>query len=504
MDGRVVLRFAPSGPAQAPRPTLAAPLDSVVVRVFRSGNPPRQEVSKGAAVGVEPVELSLGCIAEPGKRVSVELFAEGVMTHHGYDTGVDVTPGAQTTVAIDAYPFLVDSVDVAPTIVSDGEAFQLEWTRAPAATNYVVQASPTADFASIAWEQSATDTVLDANHDPGSHYFRVIPKTPYAQGAPTRARFGYVTGGAGALNVTGFNTPAVIPLETVSILGENLDYPGTTVSIGGRPCLVLSVSWGKLDVRVPRNALTNLVTVTSGLGTDFSPVPLVVQRVAYVTSTGQFATGYSNVLTQHNDDFGGSGVVVLPVSDLDTRDMTVFDIILVARDTGNSKGSWGGNSARATKIVESGAGVVAIGSGGATFLSLAVPALSSLVTVSSSLTSYYATQSNATVFRSPHAITNGTGLSQWVDITVNNVSTVALDIDAMAGATLYAATTGVLTNQRWALADFTLNDALGSRRFVFLGCNGDPASFTTSGGDLLGNIMSLLYKERPVTPVSLR
>ena len=209
-DGRIVLRIV-SGPtvattrSDAPASTLAAAtFDSVVVRVFRGGGSIVQETAKGVAM-TDSIEVSLACIAESHKRVSVDLFDNRVMTYHGANTNVNVLANRRTDVAVDAYEFLVDTLEVSPMMVPDGSSCSLRWNAAAAATWYQVQSSPTSDFASIEWEQTVTDTVLDRQSPPGSHYFRVIPRTSFARGTAAGPEFTYVFGSSGSVTISGFN-----------------------------------------------------------------------------------------------------------------------------------------------------------------------------------------------------------------------------------------------------------------------------------------------------------
>src|SRR5262249_36162996 len=147
-----------------------------------------------------------------------------------------------------------------PQVIPTGAAFTLHWPPAPAANSYRVEESATVDFAAIASSQTATDTTLDVHLGQGSHYFRVRPVTPYAKGPASPERFGYVTGGSNQVKVTAASN-AVIPLETVTVTGENLDFPDTRALMGPDTLTIESVAWGKLVARVPRRALTNKVTV---------------------------------------------------------------------------------------------------------------------------------------------------------------------------------------------------------------------------------------------------
>jgi hypothetical protein len=508
-DGRVVLRFQPApapsaAGAMGPASIAAAP-DSVAVRVFRGGGAITLEGVKGAAVtGPEPIELSIPCIAETGKRVSVEVFEAGVMSHHGANTDVDVATGRTTSINIDAYPFTIDSLSVFPEVVPTGSSFALRWDSAAAAAWYRVQSSTTPDFAVIEWEQTVADTVLDTQRAPGTHYFRVVPITQFASGTPAGPEFGYVAGGSGALAVTGFNPGAAIPGETFTILGENLDYPGTRAWIGAHPLAIEAASWGALTVRLPRVATTNTVSVVSGagwLGFDTSDNPFVAQRVAYVTDGGEFELQYIEMLMKYTDDFGYSGVVAVPVADLDWRDMDVFDTILVADDTGDFPANWGGGQpARAAVIAFTPANVMAIGKGGAVFLQLVGVTSAGHTTGADTDGDYYVPDGSARIFSTPHPVGGGS-----VNFCDKPALTTDFSISAKpVGANLYASTdcTRLITctgpNNRWTLADFRFNNPGGTPVvYFFWGYTDDPKQLASPGLDCLGNVMNMLYLDRP-------
>jgi hypothetical protein len=517
-NGVVVLRFEPPAPAMSAASASGGPaavFDSVIVRVFRPGTPIVMEKWQGAEVGVDPVEMTLSCVAESNKRISVELFYSGLLTHHGANVDVDVVPGVNTPVTVNASKFYVDALSVTPSVVSDPSPFDLSWTAAPAAAWYHLQASTQPNFAVIEWEQNVTDTIATAQLPPGMHYLRVIPKTEFASGLRTGPEGGYVTGGSGTPSITGFSAPEVIPGETVTILGENLDVPGTRAWIGGstaQEMTILTSSWGALLVRVPRTASTDVVAVSSPLppGGAIAPELLIVQRVAYVTASNEYADEYREVLFEHRDDFGYSGVAVVPVVDLDTHDMSVFDVVIVAHDTGTDESDWGGGvPSRATAIAATGANVLAVGEGGLAFLRV-VAAVGNAAQYQTSQTSYYTDAPNSTIYTTPHTVTGGGG-SQWFDMSQTPVQTHAIEVRSPvpAGVTLDACT-GIQCplllcspNERWSLVEFQVPDVFSDKKlYVFFGYGGDPKLFTKQGSDLLGNAMYLLYKERPVMPAT--
>ena len=482
-------------------------IDSVVVNVFHPGTPIQPETSRSARVTDGTVELSIACIAENGKRVSVDLYDDGVFTHHGYATEVNVIKGEQTGVAIDAYSFDVTTLSVLPTIVVAPATFNLSWHGSPAAERYRIQCSPTPDFAVIEWEQTVTDTIASAQLPTGSHYFRVMPQTDFASGQPCDWQFGYTRNGLNDVKITSFGNPAGIPGDVMIINGENLDYPGYQAWIGAIQMTIVSASWNRMECIIPLNAITETVTVTNGLGSDSKP--FVVQRVAYVTSAGTDAVGYLKALNEHENDFGYSGVAVIGLTDLDTRNMDVFDIIIVAHDTGTSPGNWGGGvDARIDAIADTGANVVAMGRGGAIFLDLIGATTAQYVMAPDTDGKYYIASASPQVISTPHSI--GAGLEGWNDKI--EPMTVHLDYDsAPAGVNLYAtrdcdrllACLG--PSDEWVLADFRFDNPSGDPViYFFWGYADDSNQLMGKAKECLGNIMYMLYRDRwlEVAPMS--
>ena len=478
-------------------------IDSVVVKVFHPGSPIQPETSKSAVIDANPVELNIACIAESGKRVSVDLYDDGVFTHHGYATGVNVVKGQQTGVAIDAYPFDVTSFSVSPGIVVSPAPFNLAWDGSPAADRYLVQCSPTSDFGTIEWSYTAIDTYVTAQLPTGSHYFRVVPQTDFANGQPCDWEFGYTRNGTNDVKITSFDPIAGIPGDIVTIRGENLDYPGYQAYIGAIQMTVVSVSWGTMQCVIPLHAVTDGVTVTNGLGSDTKP--FVVQRVAYVTSSGVDAVGYVKALAEHENDFGFSGVAVLPLTELDTRDMSVFDIIIVAHDTGTSISNWGGGVAgRVNAIANTDANVIAMGRGGAVFLMLTGVSTTSYLTAPDPDGKYYIPSASPQVISTPHDI--GAGLEGWNDKT-QPLTTHLEYSSAPAGVNLYAtrdcdrllACLG--PTDEWVLADFRFDNPDGKPViYFFWGYADDANQLMGKAKDCLGNIMFLLYRDRWLQP----
>jgi hypothetical protein len=502
-EGEVVLRFNPAAGPTMPA-MRASVFDSVVVNVYRGGAALTREVSHGVGINNDnPISIPVSCIAENGKRVGVDLFIGRTLAYHGHVQNVNVAVGKTTAVSVDVSKFLITDLTLAPQIVASGAAFTLRWPSAPAAASYVVEQSTTADFATIAAWQTAPDTTLAVHVGAGTHYFRVRPVTPYAQGTPSPERFGYVTGGGNQVKVTAVSD-AVIPLETIVITGENLDFPGTQALMGADTLSIESTTWGKLIARVPRPARTNKVTVTSPLGTNVSGKEVTVQRIAYVTAfpASTTTTGYVTQIESHRGDVQNSGVAAIDLSELDRRDMSVFDVIVVANDTGTLQSNWGGTNQaqRINAIADSGANVLAIGRGGVSFLQNTIT--SQVLTYTASIDNdrkYYEPNKDAPIFHTPHGVAGP-------DLTFCNVAstTVALDISSSsppAGTSLYACTAKVCVlticsaNDQWALADFHFdNAALQPVIYLFWGYGGLATDLSADGKNCLANAVYMLYQ----------
>jgi len=503
LGGQIVLRFEPgTSPGSLIR---ASVFDSVVVNVFRSGSTIRLEGSHGVGIDNDnPITVPVSCIAENNKKVAVDLYVGRALAYHGYNVDVDVTAGQTTPVSIDVSRFFITDLTLTPQVIPTGAAFTLNWPSAPAAASYRVEMSTTMDFAVIASSQAATDTTLDVHVGQGSHFFRVRPVTPYEQGRPSPEKFGYVTAGSNQVKVLTVSS-TVIPTETITITGENLDFPDTHALMGTDTLTIESAAWGQLIARVPRRAVTNKVTVTSSLGSNTSGKEVVVQRIAYVTAfpTSTTTTDYVARIDQFSDDFDQSGVAVIPLSDLDTRDMNVFDVIVVAADTGTLKTNWGGSNQgkRISAIADSDANVLAIGRGGVSFLQNTVTSANlTYTTAVDSDRQYYEHQENAVIFTTPHNVSKQ-------DITFCTVasSTVALAIDhgppSPAGVGLYGSTDGgcplgfCSPNDQWALADFSFRNASDQPVvYFFWGYAGAPNDLSADGKNCLGNVVTMLYK----------
>lgn len=501
----LLLAFACSQPGAPTQPqgsvafallsaSTAQQIDSLAVRIFRPGPGVTLEVAGGKNTSSGPTEVQLTCIAESGKRIGVELFASGIMTHVGVAENVDVPPNERTSVVVDAYDFLVESVWVSAAVVNQGQLFRVTWDGARAATAYHLQESTTPDFTSVIWETSLSDTTLLMQRDGGGgHYFRVAPVTPYALGTFSKSAGTYVLAGSQVTTISSVDKSAAIPGDQLTIRGENLDYPGIQILWGSTPCQIVSASWDAVVVTLPSNGTTDYVWAGSLLGWDSSPDPVVAQRIAYVTTSGTFANGYREVIEKHADTIEGSGVAIVPVAELDWRDMSVFDVIIVGNDTGTSASNWGGGvPARASAIFNSGSGVLAVGVGGATYLALSAPIIAGVDFSTAAVETYYTPDGSVPVFTTPFKVADPGPATISFCSTPRTSVTMDISVASKPGAMQLHASIGAGVN-RWTLVEFTLNINLRLIRHFFWGYAADPAGLTTDGQNCLSNAVYQLY-----------
>ena len=228
-QGTVTLHFASAATSMVAsdgvQSLASAPPDTVIVHVFRPGTPITQEVQRLVDLS-GATDVSIPCIAENGKRVSVDLYTGGQFTHHGFTTGVNVVKGEHTAVSIDAYDFTIASLNVTPVVVSRPGIVRSDVDAAPAAQSYDVQSSATTDFSTIQWQQSVTDTFVTEQLPRAHTTSASCRETPFADGLScpaVRVRAERVHD----IVITGFTAPAAIPNDVITIYGENFDFPGT-------------------------------------------------------------------------------------------------------------------------------------------------------------------------------------------------------------------------------------------------------------------------------------
>jgi hypothetical protein len=495
--GTVSLRLQIDGPAgpRAVEPAPLAPLalDSIVVCVYRPGAGTTPEACKGVGVsgGTGAVEVTLTCVAETGKRVTVALFETGILQYFGAQEGVDVTEGQSTDVTVDAYDAYVEDLTVNPAVVISGQGSDLEWSLTPAAVAYRVEESATDAFDDIVFETTTADTTLNVLRVAGAHYFRVAALTGYTVGSYSPSKVLYVAGPTElGPTIDAMDPVEAPPGERITLTGTNLDLPRSRVFLGLTECVVISATETQLVFEIPLEGSTGLVRLYSMLGNTQAPAALTVDRIAYVTNTGQYAAGYIARLTPDPQVSQDSGVCVVPTHELDSRDMSVFDIVVVAHDTGTDTSDWGGNlPGRAQAIASSGAQVLAIGAGGAAYLQLTNAVLAASQTSVTLRNDIYVLDGGSTMFQDPKPIAPpGPSLLQ---ISVNAQFLLGFEIAAKpASLTLYASSSA--GSGSYPLLDAVTTVSSNSVRSVFWGYTSDPTDLTVEADELLLNILSML------------
>ena len=503
------LSFAQQDGASASAPA-AQSLDFAMVQVYRPDGTP--EVEKGVSIfGGGNVEVSIQCIAETNKKVSVALFDGGLMMNFGVHEGVNVSTQGTAQVAIDAWSIFVGGLVVNPQTVIKGQSFDISWDGAPAAEAYIVEESDTWDFINIWWGTETTQTSIRLTRDLGAHYFRVAPRNAYVMGSFTNPEFAYVATSSGGTpdppDVSGMNVEEVPPGATVRLTGENLDYPATQVFVGGVPGDVLWASPWELEFVVPRGATTGFVRVSSDLGSvTYTGAVLQIQRIAYVSGNVdiQRADEYKRMIDELQDPIDWNTVLVMPVEELDWRDMSAFDLIIVGYDTGTDAFDWGANQpVRAQVIGGSGVPVMGIGLGGAICLMLIDEEFAQLTGFAEFQDHLWVEDAGAAIFNDPYPVP-GAELG-YIVFHTNPVMTLAFEIAAEPppGMVLYASTDK--GNGQYTLLEHIENVGLGVRhRFLWGFHNASPDALTTQGEDSFANAVIMLYNaaEKQTVPVA--
>jgi len=487
--------------------TMAPPvIDSVAVSVFRANGGPL-EVRKGVAMnGLGTNTISVRCVAENNKTVSVDLFSGGVMWYHGANRKVNVPRNASTNVNVDTYAFVVTGMTISPSVVADGETFRMSWNQAPAATFYALQESNTPAFDTIVWAAVMPDTAATIVRGPGAHYFRVAPATQFTTGTFTPVALGYVLGGGQVTGITGFDVPEMIPGEAFSIYGENLDMPGSEVYLGSVPCEIVSASWSEIRARVPLQATTDYVFVYSPLdgGATYWGAPFQVQRIAYVSNTGAFFDHYKEYIETYPNLIEFSTVAYVPAADLDWRDMSVFDLIVIANDMGTSASNWGGGvPQRADAIAGSGTDVLAIGLGGAIYLVTGATPASGFPLSGELPEMLYIPDETQSIFSVPTKIALTAG-NELLFSSQGPVSVIAFGIlPAQKPLAMRLLAESDPNSSLWTMLDFATFFQAKPVHHFFWGLAVDPYALTVDGIECFSNVISELYSDTsPVLPAT--
>jgi hypothetical protein len=357
-------------------------LDSVIVRVFRGGSGVTHETARGLRInGAGQVDMTITCVAENDKKVSVELFGGYAMRYFGVDEHVDVNENENTSIMIDARDIFVDQLDVTPqTYVYDPTppvpSHQVSWTAVDAAASYLVVESSSPGFEQQNTQSFlTTDVSMTFTHAGGAWYYMVAPLNPYAVGSFSDMGYAYVQSPGELPPQIDAVTPwEAAPGEPVTLTGRNLGVPGR-VLIGTAECPTVSASETELVFIVPVTAHTGSISFEHVMGTVVDvPGTFVVDRIAYVTgaSPDDPVTNAYVALIENSQSIS-SGVAVVPVDELADRDMRVFEVIIVAHDVAGAQ--FGPSPAEVQAISGSGAQVFAVGRGGEAYLALVFASL---------------------------------------------------------------------------------------------------------------------------------
>jgi hypothetical protein len=468
---------------------MRAPLavDSIVVRVFRAGSGAKLETSKGVPYdGSSDVQLTVTCVAEAGKKVSVELFDHARMMYFGAAEDVEVNPLQDTDVAIDAWDIFIDRLQVEPQLVTVGTPFEVRWSSVAAPGGFLLQESGSADFSTVVNQILTADTTVSFQRGTGAHYFRVAPVNEYAVGTVTPPAFCYVAETSEpAPTIDAIEPAEAAPTERVTIRGSKLDLPGSQVLLGQIPCPIISATDASMLIQIPRAGHTGRVTLKSILGEATAPDAFVVNRIAYVTRGGEYAEGYRKLITADSVITGGSGVEVVVNDHLCTRDMSVFDLVVVGHDNGTE--GFVLDAAQAGAIIASGSQIMAIGAGGYMYLRYASAEVDTLTMTASQRQDLYVPDPALPVFVEPYPIVFQ--IFNFVRMCDPAQYFIGIDVTSKPKSiTLYA---NFFSGSRsWALLDVLTSE--NSIRNFFWGYTGDPGLLTTDGKSCFLNVLNLL------------
>jgi hypothetical protein len=477
--------------------------DSAAVHVFRGGTGANHETASGVAIsGAGEVDLTVTCVAENDKKVSVELFRTGTMLYFGVDEHVDVTENENTDVLIDAYDIRVGDIQVTDPLIEPGDPpIEIHWDRVPAAQSYLLLECPNRSFEQhITQSFLTTDTVMTRSRPAGPWYYVVAPLNPYTVGSPSNIAYAYVASTSEPQpRIDSMNPTEVAPGDHVTLDGQNLDVPGQ-VRLGIVPCPVVSATETQLVFSVPASGVTASVSFENLMNTIAAPGILVVDRIAFVTRTNQDASDagwYVDLVS--NESTVNSGVAVVPLADLSDRDMRVFDVIILADDLGGV--SFGLDRDDARIIAESGANVLAIGRGGQAFVSLALAALADAGVIRGQRQDLYVLDGSLPLLQSPHQIAP-VGAST-VQMSVSNQPFAGIDITGQSSSvTGFAALSQAQQNSFALLEVETISASQQTIHNVYWGYEGYPEELTAAGSGCVANAIYHLVAQKLAVPAA--
>ncbi|MEE9269590.1 MAG: hypothetical protein V3V49_04945 [Candidatus Krumholzibacteria bacterium] len=473
--------------------------DSVVVKVYRPGTGRVPEVSRGVAISppASTTQIELTVIAETGKRVAVELFQAGLMTFFGVDENVNVAKGQNTSVSIIARTFVLPGMWRDVALVDESTTFNLMWNRTPGAGFYRLQESSTPDFAVISFETVVVDTFVRINNGDlpgGDYYFRVAAENIYTQ-SEFAQHFVHVYA---APVISGISAPEVVRGQTVqvTVFGDHLNYPGTQVTIFGQTANILSAATDQLlvDLQVPAKAISDMVTVSNGLGTEVSTDFVRVQTIAYMTDVlGQGDTATAALFEQEIESYwqtiGYGAVRVMGKSFV--LSPALFDVIIIGWDTASDASGWQGiYQPQADAIQNSGAMILGIGAGGASYFESIGLNIGLSKTQRRTQREVYVLDPSADIYNKPNPLNASPG-------SVLNVYTAPLELLGVpfsTNFTPYATVAPAMLVHPLVEEIDIIGAGTSSVNFLwgFNGANVSPDNLTPNGAWLLENVVVYL------------
>jgi hypothetical protein len=479
--------------------------DSAVVRVFRGGTGVTHEVSRGVAInGASSVDVSVTCIAEAGKKVSVELYSSETMIYFGVDQQVDVVENENTDVMIDAYDIHVNDLAVSDQLIDPGDPpLDVFWNPVPAADSYLLLESSSPNFEEhLTQSFLTTDTVMTRSRPAGPWYYMVAPLNPYAVGSLSNMAYAYVVSTSEqSPQIDDMNPREVVPGDRVTLSGVNLDVPGR-VWLGAVVCPTVSASETELEFVVPASGRTGAVSYENLLNTVGAPGILVVDRIAYVTRSNQDesnAQWYVDLIRAEGSI--NSGVAVVPLSELTDRNMRVFDLIIIADDVGTP---FGMGQEQVQAVAESGAQVMAIGHGGIEYVSQALADVNGLTVTRDIRRDLYIPEGSLSLFQTPYPIAPSGPSTQQMCVTDQYFAGIDIGDGALpASVTTYAALSETDHPNSYALLKVEVATQLQQTvQNVYWGYEGYPEQLTSVGSACVTNVVVYLMSLKTALPAA--